>query len=116
MRVFFLPFSIFLFTDLPGAPENVDIECCSTTCTYTWVEPPLGDFKKEELNYRFEWSHSRFEIRFINVNQTKGRVMSNLVPNTNYTLAASTMLFINIKGTDIGKTTLHSFRTATVGK
>ena len=114
IRVFFI--CIFLYTDLPGAPENLITECYATSCVYTWEEPPLGDFTKKELMFRFFAPQHGFESRLDYVKPAQGKVMTPLVPNTNYSLSASTLLFLNSRKIDIGRRTVHSFRTRTVGK
>ena len=115
MRVFLFCI-FFLCTDLPGAPENLIIECHATSCVFTWEEPPLGDFTKKELMFRFFSPQLGFERRFENVNPAQGKEMTPLVPNTNYSSSASTLLFLNSRKIDIGRRTVHSFRTLTVGK
>ena len=106
----------FLCTDLPGAPENFTAKCYATSCVYTWEEPPLGDFTKKELMFRFFAPQHGFESRLDNVKPAQGKEMTPLVPNTNYSLSTSTLLFLNSRKIDIGRKTVHSFRTRTVGK
>ena len=80
------------------------------------MEPLLGDFRKRDLIYRFETAYFGHDTRFDYINSAIGQVVSSLVPNTNYTGVASTVLFLNNKTIDIERRTVLTFRTTTVGK